>query len=201
MRPAKEERADERQAMENVTSAVPMFPKESALVEQCLLKSFDGAGTGETWDACARASPRRYCSTKDGKFAESLGLGGLPLVAWADLGVKPMATPAIVLVDSKGVILKYWLGELTGRTRHQVLEAVLSPESVQNEPRKLPGGQRMISEGEIMTAALSGSATVININERVQFRGMQYSYLSHEHPIVMSCCTGPRWSWIVQKPK
>jgi hypothetical protein len=108
-------------------------------------------------------------------FLSSSGLQEAEIIGFTSLDRRPRGVPAVVLVDSKGIILRVWLGELSQDEQMEVLAAVLDPASVpEPPPRKLDSGEAMLTQRDLQALSTSTSVTIISLEERVSFR--------REHP-------------------
>jgi hypothetical protein len=115
-------------------------------------------------------------AAKDINFAFSLGLQQTHIVDWEAIGLKPMGTPQILLVDQKGKILKFWLGHLDQASETDVMKAISYPLDVTNAPRKLPSGESMLTESDIGAIAKTESINILNIGQRNEFYRSDYNY-------------------------
>jgi thiol-disulfide isomerase/thioredoxin len=120
---------------------------------------------------------------KDKAYAATLGARGTSTVDWVELGLKPLGTPMIILVDAGGTVVKYWLGEPSSATQHELINAVAHPSDVANYPRRLASGQPMFTESDLRATSGPDSITIVNLLERPQFKGTRYDYPAVNIPL------------------
>jgi len=120
---------------------------------------------------------------RDKSFATTLGARGVPVVDWVELGVKPLGTPMIALVDAGGTVLKYWAGEPSQAAKRELMNAVRQPSAIVNRPRSLPSGQPMVAESDLQGALGGFPVTIVNTLERPLFRGTRYDYPAVNIPL------------------